>query len=62
VLSLIARGRSNPQIAEDLFISVRTVERHVNAIYAKLGAEGSAARAVAAAWAFERGLSELSNA
>lgn len=57
VLCLVARGKSNQQIAEHLFISRRTVERHISAIYAKIGAEGTAARAIATAYAIESGLS-----
>lgn len=45
---MIAKGRSNEEIANDLFLSVRTVERHVSNIYAKLGASGKTARVVAA--------------
>lgn len=56
VLCLVARGQSNQQIAEHLFISRRTVERHISAIYAKIGAEGTAARAIATAYAIESGL------
>ena len=37
VLRLIARGRSNKQIANDLVLSVRTVERHIANIYVKAG-------------------------
>ena len=37
VLALIAEGRSNPEIASALFVSVATVKAHVNAIFAKLG-------------------------
>jgi DNA-binding CsgD family transcriptional regulator len=37
VLSLIARGMTNREIAIELVLSVRTVERHVNDIYARLG-------------------------
>ena len=37
VLLLLAGGRSNQEIAESLVLSVRTVERHINHIYAKLG-------------------------
>jgi DNA-binding CsgD family transcriptional regulator len=59
VLALVARGRSNQQIAEQLFISVRTVERHITTIYEKLGAEGRTARAIATAWAIEHGLTRL---
>jgi DNA-binding NarL/FixJ family response regulator len=56
VLRQIARGLSNREIADQLFISVRTVERHISSIYAKIGADGTAARAVATVYAFERGL------
>lgn len=56
VLGLIARGRSNQEIAEELFLSVRTVERHISTIYDKLGAHGKAARAAAAAYALKHGL------
>jgi DNA-binding NarL/FixJ family response regulator len=36
ILALIAEGRSNGSIAETLVISKRAVERHLNAIFAKL--------------------------
>ena len=36
VLSLIAKGYSNPSIAEKLYIDPRTVEHHINSIYSKL--------------------------
>jgi ATP/maltotriose-dependent transcriptional regulator MalT len=51
VLRLIARGRSNQEIAAELFLSARTVERHVSNIYDKLGASGKSARAAAASYA-----------
>jgi DNA-binding CsgD family transcriptional regulator len=38
VLNLIADGRTNRQIAEELFISVKTAGNHVSSILAKLGA------------------------
>ena len=37
VLRLIANGNNNEQIANELFISKKTVEHHVSAIYTKLG-------------------------
>ncbi len=53
VLGLVAKGRSNGQIARELFVSTKTVSVHVSNILAKLGA-GS--RTEAAAWAHQRGL------
>jgi pimeloyl-ACP methyl ester carboxylesterase/DNA-binding CsgD family transcriptional regulator len=49
VLELTATGMTNDAIAERLIISVRTVERHLSNIYAKLGVSGKAGRAAAAA-------------
>ncbi|MCX5215407.1 AAA family ATPase [Kitasatospora sp. NBC_00240] len=37
VAALVAEGKSNPQVAEDLFLSRRTVQTHVSHILAKLG-------------------------
>ncbi len=48
VLELVARGLANEAIAERLSISVRTVERHLSNVYAKLGVSGKAGRAAAA--------------
>jgi DNA-binding NarL/FixJ family response regulator len=36
VMDLIASGRSNGEIARELFLSEKTVKNHVNRIYAKL--------------------------
>jgi DNA-binding CsgD family transcriptional regulator len=49
VLELVAAGLSNEEIADRLFLSVRTVERHLSNIYVKLRVSGKAARAAAAA-------------
>jgi ATP/maltotriose-dependent transcriptional regulator MalT len=49
VLRLIARGRSNREIATALVISERTVARHVQNIFAKLGVSSRASASVFAA-------------
>ena len=36
VLGLMAEGRTNRAIAEELFVSERAVERHVTSIFSKL--------------------------
>jgi DNA-binding NarL/FixJ family response regulator len=53
VLRLLARGKTNRQIAAILVISEHTVARHVQNIYAKLRI---ASRAAATAFAFEHDL------
>ncbi|MQY12155.1 hypothetical protein SRB5_22850 [Streptomyces sp. RB5] len=53
VLRLVAAGRSNRQIAEELFISPKTASVHVSNILAKLGASG---RGEAAALAHRLGV------
>ena len=53
VLRLMARGRSNDEIAAELGLANRTVRNYTSAIYDKLGV-GSWREAIA--WAWERGL------
>ena len=53
VLRLVAAGRTNKEIADALVLSVRTVERHITNVYAKIGARG---RADAAAYTLTHGL------
>ncbi len=53
VLRLVARGLSYAEIGDELYISPRTVARHLQSIYAKLGL-GS--RAEAAAYAYAHGI------
>ena len=53
VLRLIAGGKTNKAIADALFISEKTVARHVSNILAKLGLDN---RAAATAHAFKHGL------
>jgi pimeloyl-ACP methyl ester carboxylesterase/DNA-binding CsgD family transcriptional regulator len=53
VLHHLADGKTNGEIAEELFVSVRTVERHIANIYAKIGSRG---RANATAYALTHNL------
>jgi len=53
VLRLVAVGHSNAQIATALFLSHKTVQRHLSNIFAKTGATS---RTAAAAYAFEHRL------
>lgn len=40
VARLVAQGLTNPQVAEALFLSVKTVQFHLTRVYAKLGVSG----------------------
>ncbi|MEW1979567.1 helix-turn-helix transcriptional regulator [Citricoccus sp. NPDC079358] len=53
VLRLVAAGSSNRQIAVELVISEKTVARHLNNLFTKIGV---ASRTAAAAYAFRNGL------
>jgi DNA-binding NarL/FixJ family response regulator len=53
VLTLIAAGLSNSEIAERLYLGEATVKTHINRIFAKTGSRD---RAQAAAYAFRHGL------
>jgi DNA-binding CsgD family transcriptional regulator len=54
VLRLVAFGRQDKEIAAALRVSPRTVHKHLQNVYDKLGAT-SRTQAVLAAWAIERG-------
>jgi len=55
VLRFIATGKSSREVAEELVLSIRTVERHVANIYGKIDARG---RAEATAYALRHALIE----
>lgn len=55
VLRLLAQGKSNQDIADELFIGIKTVKFHVTNILAKLGVED---RTQAAIYAYKNGLAE----
>lgn len=52
VLRLLARGRTQPEIAVELVISEATVSNHVGSVYGKIGAHR---RADAVSWAIRNG-------
>jgi DNA-binding NarL/FixJ family response regulator len=52
VLAAIARGRTNAEIAAELFITLSTVKTHVTSLMLKLGARN---RVEIAIWAYETG-------
>jgi len=59
VLLVLARGKSNQVIGEDLGISAKTVGHHVERVYRKTGVRS---RAAATLWAFEHDLVRVGQA
>jgi DNA-binding CsgD family transcriptional regulator/tetratricopeptide (TPR) repeat protein len=57
VLGLIAEGASTRAVSEQLFISAKTADNHIQHIYTKLGVTN---RAAATRWALDHGLVESS--
>lgn len=55
VLRLLAQGKSNQEVADELFIGVKTVKFHVTNILAKLGVDD---RTQAAIYAHKNGIAE----
>ena len=55
VLTLVAAGRANREIAEELCVSEHTVRRHIQDIFHKIGVTS---RAAATAYAYEHGLTD----
>ena len=50
VLVAVARGRTNSEIADELYITLSTVKTHIASVMAKLGARN---RVEIAIWAYE---------
>lgn len=59
VLRLVATGQTNRMVAAELFLSEKTIARHVSNIFTKLGVASRSA-ATAYAYAYEHGLVERS--
>ena len=57
VLALIGRGKTNGEIATELFVSEGTVKTHINHVFTKLRLRD---RAAAVVFAFDHGLVERS--
>jgi len=55
VLKLVAQGKSNQEVADELFIGIKTVKFHVTNIFSKLGVDD---RTQAAIYAHKHGLAE----
>ena len=55
ILLLIAKGRTNQDISDELFIALKTVKTHVSNILSKLGVDD---RTQAAVYAYQNGLAE----
>ena len=56
VARLVAQGKSNRAIADELVVGISTVEAHITHIFTKLG---FSSRAQIAVWAVDKGLAEL---
>ncbi|WP_304453159.1 response regulator transcription factor [Nocardiopsis sp. YSL2] len=53
IVRAVARGLTNGEVAEDLFVTVSTVKTHLASVQTKLGARN---RVEVAAWAYRNGL------
>ena len=53
ILQLVLEGKTNKAIAQEFYISEKTVEFHLDNIYSKIGAR---TRLMAGIWAFQNGM------
>jgi DNA-binding NarL/FixJ family response regulator len=53
ILQLVVTGKTNKKIADEIYISEKTVEFHLDNIYTKLGVR---TRMLAGVWAIQHGL------
>lgn len=53
ILQFLAAGKSNKQIAADMFVCEKTIEFHLAKLYTKCGVRSRVATVV---WAIQRGL------
>ena len=53
ILQLILTGKTNKEIAQEIFISKKTVEFHLDRLYSKIGIR---TRMLAGLWAMQQGL------
>ena len=53
ILQLVLTGKTNKEIAREIYISAKTVEFHLYNIYKKIGVQS---KMIAGMWAIQRGL------
>ena len=53
ILQLVVAGKTNKAIANEIYISEKTVEFHLDHLYSKIGARS---RLMAGIWALQRGI------
>ena len=53
ILQLLIAGKSNKEIAREMYISTKTVEFHLDHIYTKIGVRS---RTMAGVWAIQQGM------
>lgn len=59
ILRLITEGKSNEEMAEQLFLSIRTIEKHISNLYQKMGVSGKSARPFIASYAIRHNLASF---